>query len=656
VADQSAGLQVIDISDPSSPALAGSYDTPGSSYDVVVSGDHACVADYGAGLQVINVSDPANPTLAGTYDTPDVSYGVVVSGDHAYVAVYNAGLCVIDISDPTNPALAGTYDTPGHAEGVAVAGDYAYVADHEIGLQVIDISDPTNPVLAGAYDAPFHSYYYEVAVVGDYAFVAVGSGLQIMDISDPANPTPVGEFDTRPNARAVAIAGNYAYVGEYDHGVEIIRVFERSMIVGANTGQSLVISSGASDIGTVKITSSQTGSIQWEVSADSGANWQLILPDGAWNLLENTGVDLLWRSTHVYSHSQPDLNPTCTQLDVDWLFLYPYIVDIVDVPNDQGRQVRISWSRSGNDCDGSTAPVIEYAVYRKIDTGLSAPTTASSPILPTAKQEASVARVAPAMVYPPGDWHFVLTVPARAEETYTVTVPTLADSTITEGMYYTAFFVSALTETLGVYFDSPPDSGYSVDNLPPIAPQGFAISYNTGSGNQLAWEECPQEDFQFFSIYREETDGFVPSSDNLVHVTVGTDWLDTVADGWKYCYKVTAIDHSGNESDAASGTATGIETPSIPLDFALYQNVPNPFNPNTTIAFDVPNSAPVRLTIYDVSGALVRVLVDRDMSPGRKQVAWDGKDSMGRSVASGVYFYRLDTPTFSKSRKMIMLR
>ena len=80
------------------------------------------MADDYSGLQVIDISDPTDPTLAGTCDTPGHARGVAVSGDHAFVADYAAGLQVIDICDPTDPTLVGSYDTPGECMGVAVAG------------------------------------------------------------------------------------------------------------------------------------------------------------------------------------------------------------------------------------------------------------------------------------------------------------------------------------------------------------------------------------------------------------------------------------------------------------------------------------------------------------------------------------------------------
>jgi len=90
--------------------------------------------------------------------------------------------------------------------------------------------------------------------------------------------------------------------------------------------------------------------------------------------------------------------------------------------------------------------------------------------------------------------------------------------------------------------------------------------------------------------------------------------------------------------------------------FALRQNVPNPFNPRTRIAFDVPDGGgAVRLTVYDVSGRRVATLAEGPREAGVHTVEWNGRDSRGRAVASGVYFYRLETPRGALTRKMVLI-
>jgi hypothetical protein len=112
--------------------------------------------------------------------------------------------------------------------------------------------------------------------------------------------------------------------------------------------------------------------------------------------------------------------------------------------------------------------------------------------------------------------------------------------------------------------------------------------------------------------------------------------------------------------DLAGATVTAAdETPVGPVVFGLHQNHPNPFNPQTSIGFDVPAQAgrvSVRLSVYDVRGQLVRVLVDGAREPGAHTVTWDGRDQRGTAVTSGIYFYRLTAGGFQESRRMVLLK
>jgi len=102
---------------------------------------------------------------------------------------------------------------------------------------------------------------------------------------------------------------------------------------------------------------------------------------------------------------------------------------------------------------------------------------------------------------------------------------------------------------------------------------------------------------------------------------------------------------------------TGIEDESLPLVHAMGHNFPNPFNPVTHIAYAVPSpGGHVRLAIYASSGRLVRILVDGEVPPGRHLAQWDGTDSAGRPVSSGVYFCRLEADGFRGERKMVLLK
>jgi hypothetical protein len=103
--------------------------------------------------------------------------------------------------------------------------------------------------------------------------------------------------------------------------------------------------------------------------------------------------------------------------------------------------------------------------------------------------------------------------------------------------------------------------------------------------------------------------------------------------------------------------ATGIDDEPVPADFALHANVPNPFNPVTTIGYDVPRGgADVTISIFDVKGALVKTLVDERRAAGRYTAQWNGDDRRGARAASGVYFYRMQAGSFVETRKMVLLK
>jgi hypothetical protein len=103
-------------------------------------------------------------------------------------------------------------------------------------------------------------------------------------------------------------------------------------------------------------------------------------------------------------------------------------------------------------------------------------------------------------------------------------------------------------------------------------------------------------------------------------------------------------------------TATGITEDRVPTRYVLHPNYPNPFNPTTTIAYDLPERAGVNLVIYDVGGREVRRLVGETQPHGHYEVTWDGRNASGDPAASGVYFYKLAAGEFVQTRKMILLK
>jgi hypothetical protein len=106
----------------------------------------------------------------------------------------------------------------------------------------------------------------------------------------------------------------------------------------------------------------------------------------------------------------------------------------------------------------------------------------------------------------------------------------------------------------------------------------------------------------------------------------------------------------------AVGTVSAAGDAGVPTAFALAGNYPNPFNPMTTIRFDVPRTGRVTVDVYDVRGQRIARLVDGEVAPGRHTVVWDGRDRHGRTVSSGVYFSRLEAEGVTKTDRMVLMK
>jgi hypothetical protein len=242
VAAGSAGLRVVDVSNPASPVEIGACDTTDSALDVAVAdgpaGPIAYVAADWDGLLIIDVSNPAAPTQISVYTSINgPADRVTVLDNYAYIAG-SFVLEIIDISNASAPTLASSFNSyPGQAYDVAVistlgaqeAGDLpakiAYVANGDAGLRMLDVSDAAAPTAIGVCDTPGTAY--GVVVSGSLAYVAdLSSGLRILDVADPAAAVEVGSYDTPGNAYSLAVDGtsSHAYVADGSSGLRVVDV------------------------------------------------------------------------------------------------------------------------------------------------------------------------------------------------------------------------------------------------------------------------------------------------------------------------------------------------------------------------------------------------------------------------------------------------
>jgi hypothetical protein len=388
------------------------------------------------------------------------------------------------------------------------------------------------------------------------------------------------------------------------------------------------------------------------------------------------GVFIAWQeespldSVHISAY--------CFGLDGEPCTPEPRILGAGDLPGDEGGWVRLHIEASPYDDPEAFYDIVTgYNVWRMITPGASslsggdASPAAFSPadidglreMITDPERSAGIrltTEQAAAFELPPGEWESLGFYGAMMFEDYYFTVPTRTDSS-GSGPAYEDYVVTAHTTNHLVVHVSGAVQAYSVDNLAPAAPMSLGGEQSfSPEGLQLDWGDNDEADLAGYRVYRGTSSDFIPSPANLVGAPAGSELFDS---DWTwdagYWYKVAAVDRHDNESPLAvlgPEMLTGDDPMPIPDATFLAQNFPNPFNPSTTIAFGLKSGGFVNLSIYDAAGRLIAVLINESRPAGQYTTAWNGKDRSGTSVASGVYFYKLNVGEFEETKKMILLR
>jgi len=202
--------------------------------------------------------------------------------------------------------------------------------------------------------------------------------------------------------------------------------------------------------------------------------------------------------------------------------------------------------------------------------------------------------------------------------------------------------------------------GPNADFVAPAAVGGLVLDDVGGGEIRLTWEAGSEPDLDRYAIVRDSTESFIPNPDKaLAFVQHPTATFDDTPPAGDWYYLVAAVDKSGyggGYSDRVYTSGVSAVGDAMPKIMAIALIAPNPFNPRTTIHFDVGRSGSVQLGIYDVGGRLVRDLVSGTLVAGRHEVVWDGRDRGGRSAAAGVYFVRMTGEGKSLTAKMVLAK
>jgi len=184
----------------------------------------------------------------------------------------------------------------------------------------------------------------------------------------------------------------------------------------------------------------------------------------------------------------------------------------------------------------------------------------------------------------------------------------------------------------------------------PVGLQSFQAVAGT-NGINVNWTTATESELDRFDVTRDGNLVYSADATNSV-ATTRYEWRDeNVVFGTRYVYELVAVDVNGARQVMGRSPVTAGVSGAVVSEYALHQNFPNPFNPETRIAFDLAAQGHVKLNVYNLNGQKVASLVDANMPSGGHVVSFNGA-----SLSSGVYLYKIEVNGFTDAKKLVLLK
>jgi hypothetical protein len=354
------------------------------------------------------------------------------------------------------------------------------------------------------------------------------------------------------------------------------------------------------------------------------------------------------------------------EADGDLPMLSGTVIAAADVANDEGGSLALSYRAPYADAGEELPEVTGYNVWRLVP---GAPAKAAAGV--TADESAALAALQASTVgpvrlsaeqaqrlrFPAGTWESLGFHAAVLDSQYRFVVATRNDTGPAVPNADETFVVTAHCVTPSMFGVSNALAGHSIDNRAPAAPQQLAGAFAGGSVT-MSWAANTENDLVGYAVYRGAGASFVPAPENRLVQVALPQHIDPAYAAGDY-YKVTAVDRHGNESPVATlapAQVAGADSAPRVSVLTMEPNVPNPFNPRTTIAFTAPAAGHHTVTVMDLAGRAVVTLLDGDLPAGRHTLVWDGQGRDGGPLPSGVYFASVRSGAAAVKVKMLLVR
>lgn len=679
----SFGIFILDISEPHAPVLMGICDTPGIARHAEVSGNYAYVADGHAGVRIIDVSDPADPNIIGGFDTPGDAWCVSVFGSHAFIADGSAGVHRAVISNPYgahivdsyDPGWVGsvaayddetvfattgatlcsisfhldntsvhTYNTSGNLNDIELCGDTAYVVGYHY-LDIFNVSNSSNVTLIGSHQDDSFLYPQKITVSNNIAYVSQGiymsHGLTAIDVSDPQHTSTIGQYFCYTGDNSVS--GNYAYLAA-GGSLQVIDISDPSPSDAAHTvvqmyannykqfanwgyfkasGPTIGILDVNDPLNPVFINSFTLTNLQGHLldyTVDNDLLYVLV------NYMFDSDPYEMWaRKIYVYDMDDP--------FDVQ---LYGVSEDIVE--ND-------AWTNIGG------IVVVDSLIYVASDDYLT--------ILEETSYESEYQIISETwLVGDLSDIHIMgnkayiagrgsgLNVLDISDPQNPALLATFADQGWSRqfDIYGDCAYLANGEEGVRVISIANPDSLVEIACVRPHSSSN--ITFCQADNGQLIITDDNWNQISLFDISNPQS----PVWSGVFAWNMQTSSLhfqDGVLFTANYDIGIHVITHDFVPA------SDPVAYPKPELSLVIY---PNPFNPETTISYSLPESSQVDISIFNSRGQFVTRLSRGRHEAGKHVLIWDGKDNTGTRVASGLYFCRIIGANTQVTKKLVLLK
>lgn len=604
------GLGVVDISDPANMILLythTSYNFPSSR--VCYADGYAYVVDSG-GILIFDVSNPENPEYIYQIFADGITE-VCVENGFAYLSSKNSGLIIYNVEDPSQPFPVGVLGGNYWGNSIALDGTTVFLGTTQ-GLKMIDVSDKTSPLEIGSMEGNIKDLYHYNGIVFSLLNYA---GVQMIDVSNPANPVVIGELDAINIGFPECITASENLFFLCDDGFQI---YDASNPPQINKLSSYVTGSYIANIKVINnyayLTDFSCGLFIMDVTAKTDiTKISQVIPGIPNNNFRASAIsgDLLclgsFYGVYFIDISDPYNPEIISELptgginDLEIIGDYLYIlfqnsISILDISNlNNIHEIKV--------LEGNATDIFVKDNYAYVVTNFEDSVTIIDISNPTDPQIISVWDVQ--------DIYFARDIFVSGNYAYTCG----------HGLNITDISDPNNPEVVGVLLG---DYWYSVA----VNGENAYIGSEDGVKRiDISDKENPVLTGQFDSPYTYT--GEIAFSEDLIYF----------AQAWNGLYLLE------------DNFPTGVNEIIKPLQFELKQNYPNPFNPSTTIDYSISKSEVVKLTVYNLLGQKVKVILDEYQNAGSYSVKFNAE-----GLVSGIYFYRLTSGNYSESRKLILLK